>query len=135
MKNLIKAIVFLVLISIAGMLIGCSDEPPRWKNVSIHAYPEFPDKLYVKYGNGDFHEEENGENFNIDLAVNDNNQFKLIIESYSMDVDKIYFDGEQKKGSEEHEFIRFSANKIMLTGTFIPGYDFYEIFISEDKLK
>lgn len=135
MKNLIKAIAFCLLIILTFLLLGCSSEPPRWKNATVHVFPEFPEKIYVKYGSGDFHEEENGENFNIDLTVNETNDFQLLVESFWNKIHNIHFDGEQKKGSEEHDLTRLSENKVMLTGKFIPGYDFYEIFISEDKQK
>lgn len=141
MKNLLKAIVFLLLISLAGLLIGCSSEPPRWKNTYIQFYPDDLETLYVRHGNTEFNAESNGENYQIEyleFIQNNTPMFRITVTSYNHDIHYAWFTGYNnldKHGETDYQAEinwkkqgrSFSAEGELLRA------DFYQIDLSQDK--
>ena len=55
----------LTLLLLLALTVSCSLEQ-RFEQVQVHFYPDDLQTLYVKYGNGKFGEQKNGEDFTIE---------------------------------------------------------------------
>jgi hypothetical protein len=63
----IKTILFVLIICFIS--IGCTHERAIWKNVYIKVDPANMDQLLVKYNNGEWMEQENGDEFHVILKT------------------------------------------------------------------
>jgi hypothetical protein len=122
----------ILMILVALLCVGCSINSLRWVNTTIHIFPEDQQDIYVKYGNGKFRKERNGENYQVDMVVKEDN-YKLVIHSYGDRIDIANFDGACIKPSEEIDWKRLDDHTIYAEGKLITGYDFYEIFLTLDR--
>jgi hypothetical protein len=133
-SRIFKAVLFLGLVALLGLMFGCSDEPPRWSNTYIQFYPADMEVLYVRHGRGTFEEQDNGENYLVEYAPSGDGKFWLKVVSYNHEVDHAYFDGFAGKWDEEMDWKYKEGGKVLVvTGKLLEGYDFYEISLSRDK--
>jgi hypothetical protein len=131
MKKLFLLITAILIVT----LTGCSKDAYRWKNTTIHVYPDDQGTIYVKYGNGNFNAEPNGSNYQVNLFVKDGDRYSLLINSRHHRIDLAHFDGQHMKASEEINWKRIDDYTIHARGKLLTGYDFYEIFLTQDKFK
>lgn len=138
------------ILAIVLLLTGCSKEPWKWDNHTIHMFPDDPEHLYIKHGNGTFYKAANNDEFHVELKtyeVNEQPMFKLKVTTTSQDFHHIYFDGfdntfrngEINYSKAPHIEWKDLNRSVIVEGKLIPieemPYEFYEIFLSRDKQK
>jgi hypothetical protein len=130
-----KRLFLLLSLTLLIFATGCTKHPIRWSNTTIHIYPDEPETIYVKYGNGNFNAEPNGSNYQVDLFIKDDDRYSLLINSRNHPIHLAHFDGQHMKSSEEIDWKRIDDNTIYAKGKILTGYSFYEIFLTQDKFK